>query len=80
MFVLIGGVQLNQMCQVVVVVVYFGMKCVFVQEYWVNYEDLVYDWVGNIQLLWMMGVDVWFVVDGFDIGICCSWEEVMESV
>ncbi|KVO99317.1 aminocyclopropane-1-carboxylate deaminase/D-cysteine desulfhydrase family protein [Burkholderia ubonensis] len=76
----IGGVQSNQTRQVAAVAAHLGMKCVLVQEHWVNYDDPVYDRVGNIQLSRMMGADVRLVADGFDIGIRRSWEEAMESV
>ena len=74
----IGGVQSNQTRAAVAA--HLGMKCVLVQEHWVNYDDPVYDRVGNIQLSRMMGADVRLVSDGFDIGIRRSWEEAMESV
>ncbi|CAB5280135.1 1-aminocyclopropane-1-carboxylate deaminase [Burkholderia multivorans] len=76
----IGGVQSNQTRQVAAVAAHLGMKCVLVQERWVNYDDPVYDRVGNIQLSRMMGADVRLVPDGFDIGIRRSWEEALESV
>jgi 1-aminocyclopropane-1-carboxylate deaminase len=56
------------------------MKCVLVQENWVNYSDAVYDRVGNIQMSRIMGADVRLVPDGFDIGFRKSWEEAMQSV
>jgi 1-aminocyclopropane-1-carboxylate deaminase len=76
----IGGVQSNQTRQVAAVAAHLGMKCVLVQEHWVDYDDPVYDRVGNIQLSRMMGADVRLVADGFDIGIRRSWEDAMESV
>ncbi len=76
----IGGVQSNQTRQVAAVAAHLGMKCVLVQEHWVNYDDPAYDRVGNIQLSRMMGADVRLAPDGFDIGIRRSWEEAMESV
>ncbi|GAB7534127.1 1-aminocyclopropane-1-carboxylate deaminase [Burkholderia sp. 3C] len=76
----IGGVQSNQTRQVAAVAAHLGMKCVLVQENWVNYSDAVYDRVGNIQLSRMMGADVRLVPDGFDIGIRKSWEEAMADV
>ncbi len=46
----IGGIQSNQTRQVAAVAAHLGMKCVLVQENWVNYSDAVYDRVnGNIQ-------------------------------
>ena len=76
----IGGIQSNQTRQVAAVAAHLGLKCVLVQENWVNYSDAVYDRVGNIQLSRMMGADVRLVADGFDIGIRKSWEDAMESV
>ncbi|WP_414439433.1 1-aminocyclopropane-1-carboxylate deaminase [Burkholderia sp. 22PA0099] len=76
----IGGVQSNQTRQVAAVAAHLGMKCVLVQENWVNYSDAVYDRVGNIQMSRMMGADVRLVPDGFDIGIRKSWEEAMADV
>lgn len=76
----IGGIQSNQTRQVAAVAAHLGMKCVLVQENWVNYQDAVYDRVGNIELSRIMGADVRLVPDGFDIGIRRSWEEALESV
>jgi 1-aminocyclopropane-1-carboxylate deaminase len=56
------------------------MKCVLVQENWVNYSDAVYDRVGNIQMSRILGADVRLVADGFDIGFRKSWEDALESV
>ena len=42
------------------------MKCVLVQENWVNYSDAVYDRVGNIELSRIMGADVRLDPAGFD--------------
>ena len=56
------------------------MKCVLVQENWVNYTDAVYDRVGNIELSRIMGADVRLHAAGFDIGIRPSWEQAMEDV
>ncbi|CAB3748084.1 1-aminocyclopropane-1-carboxylate deaminase [Paraburkholderia solisilvae] len=76
----IGGIQSNQTRQVAAVAAHLGMKCVLVQENWVDYSDAVYDRVGNIQMSRIMGADVRLVSDGFDIGIRKSWEDAMESV
>src|SRR5262249_4751750 len=76
----IGGIQSNQTRQVAAVAAHLGLKCVLVQENWVNYSDAVYDRVGNTQMSRMMGADVRLVSDGFDIGIRKSWEEAMDSV
>src|SRR6478672_11150891 len=76
----IGGIQSNQTRQVAAVAAHLGMKCVLVQENWVNYSDAVYDRVGNIQMSRMMGADVRLVADGFDIGIRKSWEQALADV
>ncbi|MDQ8016937.1 MAG: 1-aminocyclopropane-1-carboxylate deaminase [Bordetella sp.] len=76
----IGGVQSNQTRQVAAVAAHLGMKCVLVQEHWVNYEDPVYDRVGNIELSRILGADVRLDASGFDIGIRKSWEEAMDGV
>src|SRR5918995_1046544 len=76
----IGGIQSNQTRQVAAVAAHLGMKCVLVQENWVNYSDAVYDRVGNIEMSRIMGADVRLDNAGFDIGIRKSWEEAMDDV
>ena len=76
----IGGIQSNQTRQVAAVAAHLGMKCVLVQENWVNYSDAVYDRVGNIQMSRILGADVRLDAAGFDIGIRPSWELAMEEV
>lgn len=76
----IGGIQSNQTRQVAAVAAHLGMKCVLVQENWVNYSDAVYDRVGNIEMSRIMGADVRLDAAGFDIGIRPSWEKTMEDV
>jgi 1-aminocyclopropane-1-carboxylate deaminase len=53
------------------------MKCVLVQESWVNWPDSVYDKVGNILLSRILGADVRLVKEGFGIGFKASWEEAL---
>jgi 1-aminocyclopropane-1-carboxylate deaminase len=76
----IGGIQSNQTRQVAAVAAHLGMKCVLVQENWVNYSDAVYDRVGNIEMSRILGADVRLDGAGFDIGIRPSWEQAMEDV
>jgi len=76
----IGGIQSNHTRQVAAVAAHLGMKCVLVQENWVNYSDAVYDRVGNIEMSRIMGADVRLDAAGFDIGIRPSWERAMEDV
>lgn len=75
----IGGIQSNQTRQVAAVAAHLGMKCILVQENWVNYSDAVYDRVGNIELSRIMGADVRLDNAGFDIGIRESWKSAMEE-
>ena len=76
----IGGIQSNQTRQVAAVAAHLGMKCVLVQENWVNYSDAVYDRVGNIEMSRILGAEVRLDAAGFDIGIRPSWEQAMAEV
>src|SRR3954447_25384512 len=61
----IGGVQSNHTRQVAAAAARSGMSCVLVQESWVDWPDVIYDRVGNIQLSRIMGADVRLVDAGF---------------
>jgi 1-aminocyclopropane-1-carboxylate deaminase len=76
----IGGVQSNHTRQVAAVAARLGLRCVLVQEHWVDWPDVVYDKVGNILLSRIMGADVRLDASGFDIGIRKSWEDALASV
>src|SRR5215218_7792074 len=76
----IGGVQSNHTRQVAAAAARTGMGCVLVQESWVDWPDVVYDRVGNIQLSRIMGADVRLVEAGFGIGFKESWEQALEDV
>ena len=76
----IGGIQSNQTRQVAAVAAHLGLKCVLVQENWVNYSDAVYDRVGNIEMSRILGAQVRLDAAGFDIGIRPSWEQAMDDV
>lgn len=76
----IGGVQSNHTRQVAAVAARLGLRCVLVQEHWVDWPDVVYDRVGNILLSRIMGADVRLDPAGFDIGIRKSWEDAIASV
>ena len=69
----IGGVQSNYTRQVAAAAARTGLKCVLVQEHWVDWPDVVYDRVGNIQLSRLMGADVRLDPAGFGIGFKESW-------
>ena len=76
----IGGVQSNHTRQVTGVARHLGLGAVTVQEGWVDYNDMCYDKVGNIQLTRIMGGDVRVDPAGFDIGVRDSWKRALESV
>jgi len=76
----IGGVQSNHTRQVAAVAARLGLKCVLVQEHWVDWNDPGYETVGNILLSRIMGADVRLDPAGFDIGIRRSWEDALQSV
>jgi 1-aminocyclopropane-1-carboxylate deaminase len=76
----IGGVQSNHTRAVAAVAAHLGMKCVLVQESWVDWPDAVYDKVGNILLSRLMGADVRLVKAGFGIGFKESWEQALADV
>jgi 1-aminocyclopropane-1-carboxylate deaminase len=76
----IGGVQSNHTRQVAAVAAHLGLRCVLVQEHWVDWDDPGYERVGNMLLSRMMGADVRLSDAGFDIAFRPSWEEALESV
>ena len=76
----IGGIQSNHTRQVTGVACKLGLKAVTVQEGWVDYNDMCYDKVGNIQLTRIMGGDPRIDPAGFDIGERASWRGALESV
>jgi 1-aminocyclopropane-1-carboxylate deaminase len=76
----IGGYQSNHTRQVAAVGAKLGLKVRLVQERWVDWDDPVYDKVGNILLSRIMGADVRLDPAGFDIGIRKSWQEALDDV
>src|SRR5918993_883719 len=76
----IGGIQSNHTRQVAAVAARLGLRCVLVQESWVDWPDPVYDKVGNILLSRLAGADVRLVRAGFGIGIKESWEQALRDV
>ncbi|MEU4419852.1 1-aminocyclopropane-1-carboxylate deaminase [Actinoplanes sp. NPDC024001] len=76
----IGGVQSNHTRQVAAVAAATGLKCVLVQESWVDWPDSVYDKVGNILISRLAGADVRLVKAGFGIGFKESWEAALAEV
>ncbi|MGA8360094.1 MAG: pyridoxal-phosphate dependent enzyme, partial [Candidatus Dormiibacterota bacterium] len=76
----IGGVQSNHTRQVAAVAARMGMRCVLVQESWVDWPDPVYAKVGNILLSRILGADIRMVGEGFGIGFKASWEKALDDV
>jgi 1-aminocyclopropane-1-carboxylate deaminase len=76
----IGGVQSNHTRQVAAVAARVGLKCVLVQESWVDWPDPVYDKVGNILISRLAGADVRLVRAGFGIGFKASWEQALREI
>jgi 1-aminocyclopropane-1-carboxylate deaminase len=76
----IGGVQSNHTRQVAAVAARVGLRCVLVQESWVDWPDPGYDRVGNIQLSRLAGADVRLVRAGFGIGVKESWDATVAEV
>ncbi|MDP9260904.1 MAG: 1-aminocyclopropane-1-carboxylate deaminase [Actinomycetota bacterium] len=76
----VGGVQSNHTRQVAAVAAHLGLKCVVVQEHWVEWDDPGYESVGNILLSRIMGADVRLSDAGFDIALRPSWEDALASV
>src|SRR5436305_6043472 len=73
----IGGVQSNHTRQVAAAAARAGLKCVLVQESWVDWPDAVYDKVGNILLSRLAGADVRLGRSGFGIGVTESWAQAI---
>jgi 1-aminocyclopropane-1-carboxylate deaminase len=76
----IGGVQSNHTRQVAAAAARVGMRCVLIQESWVDWPDAVYDRVGNILLSRILGADVRLVQAGFGIGFKESWEQALAEI
>jgi 1-aminocyclopropane-1-carboxylate deaminase len=76
----IGGVQSNHTRAVAGVAARLGLKCVLIQESWVDWPDAVYDRVGNILLSRLMSADVRLVKAEFGIAFKESWEQALADI
>jgi 1-aminocyclopropane-1-carboxylate deaminase len=76
----IGGVQSNHTRQVAGAAARAGLKCVLIQESWVEWADPGYDRVGNIQLSRLMGADVRLVDSTFGIEFKQSWQDAIAEI
>ncbi len=66
--------------QVAAVAAHAGLKCVLIQESWVDWPDPAYDKVGNILISRLAGADIRLVRAGFDIGFKQSWENALAEI
>jgi len=76
----IGGVQSNHTRQVAAVAAACGLKCRLVQEHWAEWEDPVYDKVGNILLSRLMGAKAVLEGEGYSTSVKETWERALEEV
>ena len=76
----IGGVQSNHTRQVAGAAARAGLKCVLIQESWVEWADPGYDRVGNIQLSRLMGADIRLVSSDFGIEFKQSWQDAIAEI
>jgi 1-aminocyclopropane-1-carboxylate deaminase len=76
----IGGVQSNHTRQVAAVAALLGMRCRLVQEDWAEWDDPVYDKVGNILLSRLMGAETLLEGEGYSTAVKDTWERALEQV
>ena len=76
----IGGVQSNHTRQVAAVAAHAGLRCVLVQEHWVDWPDVTYDRTGNILMSRLMGAEVRLDQAGFSIAFRDSWKQALADV
>lgn len=76
----IGGIQSNHTRQVTAVAASLGLKSYTVQETWLEWDDPIYDKVGNILLTKIMGGNPVIAGYGYSTSEKKSWEKVMDDV
>ena len=76
----IGGVQSNHTRQVAAVAAVSGLRCQLVQEHWAEWEDPVYDKVGNILLSRLMGAQTLLEGEGYSTSLKETWQRALEQV
>ena len=76
----IGGVQSNHTRQVAATAAVLGMRCRLVQEDWAEWEDPVYDKVGNILLSRLLGADTLLEGEGYSTAVKDTWERALDQV
>lgn len=76
----IGNIQSNHTRQVTAAAAVTGMKCHTIQETWAQWDDPVYDRVGNILLTRLMGGNPILDGYGYSTRIKNTWEKALEDV
>jgi 1-aminocyclopropane-1-carboxylate deaminase len=76
----IGGIQSNHTRQVAAVAAVLGLKCRLIQETWAEWDDPVYDKVGNILLSRLMGAETVLEGAGYSTATKETWERALEDV
>ena len=76
----IGGIQSNHTRQVAAVAAVLGMKSYTVQEQWAEWNDPIYNKVGNILLTRLMGANLILEGSGYSTSTKKSWEQTIEMV
>lgn len=76
----IGGVQSNHTRQVAAVAAALGMQCYTVQETWAEWDDPVYNKVGNILLTRLMGGNPILEGYGYSTAKKSTWEKALEDI
>ncbi len=76
----IGGIQSNHTRQVTAVAAVLGLKSYTVQETWLEWDDPIYDKVGNILLTRIMGGNPVIAGYGYSTAEKDTWEKVMNDI
>ncbi len=76
----IGNIQSNHTRQVAAVAAVLGMKCYTVQETWTEWNDPIYDKVGNILLTRLMGAHPILEGYGYSTSKKETWEKALQMV
>ncbi|HEY6431218.1 MAG TPA: 1-aminocyclopropane-1-carboxylate deaminase [Acetobacteraceae bacterium] len=76
----IGNIQSNHTRQVAAVAALLGMRCRLVQEVWTEWDDPVYDKVGNILLSRLMGAETVLEGHGYSTAVKDTWELALDQI
>jgi 1-aminocyclopropane-1-carboxylate deaminase len=76
----VGGIQSNHTRQVAAAAAVAGLKAYIIQEHWVDWPDIAYDRVGNIQLSRILGAQIELSPKHFDFRRTDSLARALEAV